>query len=344
MAGMRRPPRLTRQYHDLSRPVREFRFVVNLPEDGQRLDVLLRAHYPWHSRTYYQEMLRGGGVRVNGALAKPSTRARKGDEVVLALRIDESVPEHETDEGLVVLYEDEDIVVIDKPSGLACHPVGRIRHGTLVNMLHARYRSDHPELDVVPRLAHRLDQDTSGVVLAVKHREADRRVTDSFTERQVQKTYLALVRGVPAETEGLIDAPMGPDPDGETALHQCVRRDGFPAQTSWKVRERFLRHALLELSPRTGRTHQLRVHLAWLGFPIVADHLYGTLRPLHGSDEILRMPDHQDRVLLGRLALHAHRLQLAHPMTAEPLDLVSPLPGDFENALQALRAMGRRSA
>jgi len=341
---MRRPERLERQYLDLSRPVREFRFVVNLPETGTRFDALLRAHYPWHSRTWYQGMLRRGEVRVNGAPAKPSTRARKGDEVVVALQVPPGTPERETDEGLVVLFEDEHLLAVDKPSGMACHPVGRIRHGTLINRLHARYRSGEPGHDVVPRLAHRLDRDTSGVVLVVKHREADRRATDLFTLRRVRKTYLAIVRGVPVASHGRIDAPLGPDPRGETALHQCVRPDGGAACTDWRVLRAFRRHALLELHPLTGRTHQIRVHLAHLGHPIVADHLYGGLRPLHARDEEPGLPASAEAVLLGRLALHAHRLELPHPLDGEPLSITSPVPPDLEAAIEGLgRLQGVRA-
>lgn len=344
MAGVPRPARLTRRYPDLARPVREFRFVVNLPEDGERLDRLLRAHFPWHSRTWYRDLVRRGGVTVNGRAARPSTRARRGDEVAVALRVDPAQPEVETDAGLVVLYEDEHLVALDKPSGLACHPVGRLRHGTLINKLHARYRAPAPGADVVPRLAHRLDQDTSGVVLAVKHREADRRVTAAFTRREVRKTYLALVRGAPCAPQGEVDAPLGPDPAGETALHQGVRPDGLPARTAYRVRRRFARHAWLELEPRTGRTHQIRVHLAHLGCPIVADHLYGSLRPLHARDERPDLPAAADEVLLGRLGLHAARLELAHPMTGAPLDLQAPLAPDLDRALAALTALAAAPA
>jgi 23S rRNA pseudouridine1911/1915/1917 synthase len=289
-------------------------------------------------------MLRRGEVRVNGAVAKPSTRARKGDEVVIELCVATGTPERESDEGLVVLYEDDHLLAVDKPSGMACHPVGRIRHGTLINRLHARYRSEAPGRDVVPRLAHRLDRDTSGVVLCVKHREADRRATDLFTLRRVRKTYLAIVRGVPARPAGRIEAPLGADPAGETALHQRVCPDGYPATTDWSVARAFRRHALLELHPLTGRTHQLRVHLAHLGHPIVADHLYGDLRPLHALDEAPHLPAAEETVLLGRLALHAHRIELPHPLSGEPLSITSPIPPDLAGALGALeRLQGQRA-
>jgi 23S rRNA pseudouridine1911/1915/1917 synthase len=301
--------------------------VVNLPEAGSRLDLLLRAHFPWRSRTRFQGMLERGEVTVNGRAAKPSQRVREKDRVAVRLPEDPSAPAQEDGDDLVLLYEDESVVVVDKPSGMTAHPVGRIRHGTLINKLHARYRREGRD-DVVPRLGHRLDKDTSGVLLCVKNREVDAVVTEAFTRRRVKKTYLAVVDGVPREPDGWIDAPLARDPDGETILHMRVHPEGQPARTRWRVREAFARHALLELEPFTGRTHQLRVHLAHLGHPILCDHLYGDVRPLWLGD----------RIAIDRLALHAHRLELAHPQSGAPLSLESPLPDDLARLLDALRA------
>jgi 23S rRNA pseudouridine1911/1915/1917 synthase len=336
-----RMPRLERQYADLSKPIREFTFTVDRLEVEVRFDTLLRAHYPWRSRTHFRGMLRRGEVLVNGEPAKPSLRSRRGDVVVVRLPEDPSLPAQESAEDLVVLYEDDHVVAIDKPSGMAAHPVGRLRHGTLINKLHARYRHPDPALDVVPRLAHRLDQDTSGVVLAVKNRRADASVTDTFTARDVEKTYLALVQGVPDRPEGRIDAPLGDDPDGESALHQAVRADGLPSSTMWSVRRTFARHALLEVRPLTGRTHQIRVHLAHVGHPIVADHLYGDVRPLFRSHAVAGLPPAEDAACLRRLGLHAHRLVLPHPVTGARLELESPLPADMVQALDELARLVR---
>ena len=325
--------RLERAYADLSRPLEEYAFTVNLPEAGGRLDLVLRAHYPWRSRTHFQGMVERGDVTVNGAAAKASQRVRAGDRVAVRIPVDPAAPAKEHDGDLVVLYEDDQVVAIDKPSGMTVHPVGRIRHGTLINKLHARYRREQPGEDVVPRLGHRLDKDTSGVVLAVKNRHVDAAVTELFTRRRVQKTYLALVHGVPAAPAGEVDAPLARDPEGETLLHMRVDPAGLPSRTRWRVREAFPRHALLEVSPLTGRTHQIRVHLAHAGHPIVCDHLYGDLRPLWPAGVRPRAA----RPLLDRLALHAHRLSLPHPTTGAPLVVESPLPADLEAALDGLR-------
>ena len=329
-------PRLVRKYTDLSRPIRAFRFTVEVKEERTRIDSLLRTHYPWHSRTFYRRKIERGEVLVNDASAKPSVRVRAGDRIEIQLPEDPTAPERETADDLVILYEDDEMVAVDKPSGLAAHPVGRTRHGTLINKLHARYRSDDPETDVVPRLAHRLDRDTSGVVLAVKNRRIDARIGHLFTTRKVRKTYLALVQGVPAESSGEIDAPIGDDPDADTAIHQAVRPDGLSARSHWRVRQAYGRHALVELRPLTGRTHQLRVHMAHIGHPIVADHLYGDPRPLLRSHAEPRVAPPDDVVLLARLALHAQRLEFDHPDTGAPFCLESPLPPEFAAAVDEL--------
>lgn len=330
-------PDLERQYTDLSRPVRSFRFTVDRNEDGMRIDALLRQHYPWHSRTFYQGKLRRGEVTIDGVVAKASLRPRFGNVVEIMLGIEADVPDVESFDDLRILYEDDHVVAVDKPSGMACHPVGRTRHGTLINKLHARARALGQQ--GVPRLGHRLDSDTSGVILCVKHREADMRLTDLFADREVQKTYVALVRGAPPEDAGEVDAPLGDAPEGPTRLHQAVRRDGLVARSTWRVQERFGAYAWMALSPHTGRTHQLRVHMAHRGWPIVGDHLYGDLRPLTRGHVDPEIAVGDDAVLLARLALHAHRLELPHPMGEGRLEIESPVPPALEAACAALRAL-----
>ncbi|HVG94207.1 MAG TPA: RluA family pseudouridine synthase [Planctomycetota bacterium] len=340
-------PRLERQYRDLSLPVTELTFTVGLPEEGTRLDVALRHHFPWRSRERFRRMLEEGTVTLNGDVRKASVRLRKGDVVRMRIPVAPDAPVKESGDDLVVLYEDDALVAIDKPAGVVAHPVGRVRHGTLINRLHARYRrtgADADGPDVVPRLAHRLDRDTSGVVLVVKDRRLDAIVTRAFHRREVQKTYLALVHGEPREDSGSIDLALGPAPEAVTKLEMAPREDGLPSRTRWRVRERFGRHALLEVEPLTGRTHQIRVHLRAIGHPIVADHLYGDLRPLRRSCADPKVPEARDAILLDRLALHAHRLALRHPSTGLPLVLESPVPADLARAFAELRALAARRA
>ena len=329
-------PRVSRQYQDLSRPIRAFTFTVDPKEEGVRLDALLRAHYPWHSRTFYRRKVERGEVSVNDRTGKPSTKVKSGDVVVIQLPRDPTAPDIEDHEDLVILWEDDDLLAVDKPSGMAVHPVGRTRHGTLINKLHARYRDPDPKKDVVPRLSHRLDRDTSGVILGVKNADVDAKVMQMFIDREVDKTYFALVCGVPEDDEGIIEAPMGPDPDADTAMHQAVLADGLPAKTRWTVRKRFARHAWLEIDLFTGRTHQIRVHMAHIGHPLACDHLYGDVRPLMRTHAVPGASHEDDDVLLARLGLHAHRLALTHPVTGERLVLESPVPADLAYALEAL--------
>ena len=337
-------PRLTRQYRDLSVPITEFRFIVQLPEDGTRVDVVLRDHYPWRSREHFQDMIDQGDVLVNDARPKAATRLHLGDVIRVKIPVAADAPSKEPCDHLKVLYEDEALVAIDKPSGVVAHPTGRIRHGTLINFLHARYRRPgEGDADVVPRLAHRIDRDTSGVVLVVKDRRLDALVTRAFFRREVEKTYLALVLGSPGADSGLIDAPIGPAVDAQTKLEMAVTENGRPSRTRWRVRERFTDHTWMELSPHTGRTHQLRVHLKHEGHPIVCDHLYGDPRPMRRSTIDGRVCASDDAIVLQRLALHAHRLELQHPVTKRPLVIESPVPADLSSALQALRSLAPRA-
>lgn len=333
-------PRLTRQYHDLSVPIREFRFIVQLSEVGERVDAVLRDHYPWKSREHFQRMIDAGDVHVNDGQPKAATRLKNGDVVRVKIPVPTDAPAKESGDHLRILYEDDALVAIDKPTGVVAHPTGRIRHGTLINFLHARYRRPgEGDADVVPRLAHRIDRDTSGVVLVVKDRRLDALVTNAFYRREVKKTYFALIEGAPASDAGLIDRPIGPAKDAQTKLEMDVLDDGRPSRTSWRVRERLGAHAWMELHPHTGRTHQLRVHLRHLGHPIVCDHLYGDLRPLRRSTIDPGVCVGDDAVVLARLALHAHRLELEHPVTKRPLVLESPVPDDLVRALEELRSL-----
>ena len=336
--------RLLRQYTDHSRPRESYVFRVDEPMSGMRLDALLRERYPWKSRSHFQHMCRAGEILVGDKRAKASTRVRQGDRIEVRLPVIPGAPGEEHADDLVTLFEDDYLLAIDKPSGMSAHPVGTTRHGTLLGKLHALAKSRRsgtrdPSDDRIPRLGHRLDRDTSGVVLAVKDRAIDAVIGKMFANRKMHKRYVALVAGSPKADEGFIDAPMGTDPFAETTLHQAVRPQGLPAQTSWRVAERFSRHTLFDVEPHTGRTHQIRVHLAHSGWPIVADHLYGDLRPLYTSMAAPVSTRADDRPLLSRLALHASELAFRHPVTGADMVIQSDLPQDIRSALHALRTI-----
>jgi 23S rRNA pseudouridine1911/1915/1917 synthase len=223
--------------------------------------------------------------------------------------------------ALRILYEDANLIVIDKPAGMPVHPGPGHSGHTLVNALLA-HCPDLPGIGGVqrPGIVHRLDKDTSGVIVAAKDDRTHAGLSAQLKQRQVRKTYLALVDGIVRPAEAVIDAPIGRDPNNRRRM--MVIASGRDAQTGYIVREQLARHALLEASPVTGRTHQIRVHLASIGHPVVADPVYGHPAPF-----------------LDRQFLHAWRLSFTHPLTSAALSLEAPLPPDLEAALAAARAL-----
>ena len=331
---------------DLSRPLEEMRARIYPEIEGLRVDQALAKLMPWRSRASLQRLIREGHVRVEAPEgadpsrscdpARASMRVRRED--VVAVRLPERPRSAALEElpvtELSILYEDDLLVSIDKPAGLTVHPVGRRLDGTLINLLHERYRSDNPKHDVVPRLCHRLDRETSGQILVAKDELAHAEVRRQFERLEVRKSYLALVEGVVADDSGWIDLRLGPDSRSPIRLKIAPRKDGLEALTEWRVQERGRDVTLLECFPKTGRQHQIRVHLAAIGHPVIGDKLYGPdenffLRAI--DDELdeaawasLRMP---------RQALHSHRLTIKDPRSGEARDFVAPLPEDMGDML-----------
>jgi 23S rRNA pseudouridine1911/1915/1917 synthase len=284
-----------------------------------------------HSRSRIQALNRSGNVRVNGSAEKDGYRLRKGDRIELAspapapaaLR-GEAIP-------LVVLYEDAHLIVIEKAAGMVVHPGAGNREGTLVNALLGRF----PELAGVggedrPGIVHRLDKLTSGLILIARTREAYQNLTRSFQARKVRKEYMALVHGRVRADEGQIELGIGRHPAVRTRMAVLPER-GRPAVSVYRVLSRAPRFSMLEVSIRTGRTHQIRVHLAAIGHPVVGDPAYG---PRHHPAFVRRYGDP------GRYFLHASHLGLAHPVTGSPLEFASPLPEDLVRLRERLGAFG----
>ncbi|MEZ6196633.1 MAG: RluA family pseudouridine synthase [Planctomycetota bacterium] len=303
---------------------------------GLRLDHFLREMIPSMSRSKIQRYLRAGLVTVDGRPRAANAKVQTGEEV----RLRPVFPGEDLEAGrrieLAVLHEDEDLIAVDKPAGLRVHPAAGHRHDTLLNALEWRYAgtADGP----TPTLAHRLDRDTSGVVVAARHREAREHLQRQFEERRVAKTYLALVEGVPVPDAGAIDLPLAAarDPRAvrKTLVVSAEHADAKPARTDYAVVERFAPRAglprgaaLVEACPHTGRQHQIRVHLAALGHPILGDDRYGQAPPLELG-----------AARLERCALHAARLELDHPRDGRRLEFVAPLPADLLAAVAAMRA------
>jgi len=301
---------------------------------GERLDAGLAKLVPELSRARVQHLLEGGRVLLDGRAPKPSTRLRGGEAVRIEVPPPEPTDAVPQDLPLAVLFEDAELVVLDKAPGMVVHPARGSPHSTVVNAF--MHRLTGPE-GALPRLglAHRLDKDTSGCLAVARTERALTALQAQFKARTVEKTYLALVHGAP-DDEGRLDTPYGRHPGDRKRFTGRVAADRR-AVTGWKVKERFgERAALLEVRLETGRTHQIRVHLAEAGFPLLADAVYGGARKesrLPAADPVRVAAE-----AIGRQALHAWKLEFDHPRTGKRVRLEAPLPADLARSLAVLRA------
>jgi 23S rRNA pseudouridine1911/1915/1917 synthase len=314
----------------VSRPDHDARsFVVDAAAAGERLDRWLASLPGAPTRSQISAAIAQRLVTIDGHPAKAGHRLRVGEFVVFRARPHEEPATVAAEEiPLDVLYADEHVVAINKPAGMVVHPAVGNRKGTLVNaILHAFPRAQWPGAQDRAGIVHRLDRDTSGVILVALSVTALEAIAKQFRDRTVEKEYLALVRGKVAAA-GSIDAPIGRHPRDRKRMSTAARK-ARSAVSHYEPLERFADTTLLLVRPRTGRTHQIRVHLAAAGWPIVADPIYG-----RGGRE--RGP------ILGRLALHAWRIRFDHPISGLRITVTAPLPPDFAAALDALR--GRHSS
>lgn len=308
---------------------------ILVPTDavGSRLDRFLVRAVPDHSRARLQQWIRDGHIRVDGQRSKSSAVVRGGETIVIVPPI--VTPATLTAEAipLTILHEDADLVVINKPAGLAVHPGAGRRSGTLVNALLAHVHDLSGVGGVErPGIVHRLDRDTTGVLVVAKHDRAHRALARQFHDRTVEKWYGALCYGA-LRGEGTIDLAIGRHPTNRKLMSTRSRR-GRTAVTHWRVRESFGKELTwLEIRIATGRTHQIRVHLSAIGHPLVGDPLYG------GRKTITRLPVAWQISVAAfqRPALHAWRLRLQHPTSGERCEWTAPLPPDLELLLAAVR-------
>ncbi|WNG26193.1 RluA family pseudouridine synthase [Cystobacter fuscus] len=297
---------------------------------GERLDQVLARVFPEFTRSRLQGLIESGHAQVDGKPAKVSLRLKGGERLTLevpaptpALPVAEELP-------LAVLREDKDLVVVDKAAGMVVHPGAGHASGTLVNALLHRVK-DLAGVggELRPGIVHRLDKDTTGCLVVAKHETALVALQKAFKTRTVEKTYLALVHGAPKAAEGRIETLYGRHPVHRQRFTGKVK-EGKPALTVYRVLESFEGAALVEVDLLTGRTHQIRVHLAELGHPLLGDTLYGAGRKPKGLAGAA-----QDAV--GRQALHAWKLSFPHPRTGKVVRVEAPLPPDFTAALELLR-------
>ncbi|HEV2705071.1 MAG TPA: RluA family pseudouridine synthase [Pyrinomonadaceae bacterium] len=306
--------------------------IVATAEDaGARLDAFLAAHVSRMSRTALKRLIEDGEVLVSGRAAKASHRLRAGEEVEVELVAPPPLDLAPEDLPLDIVYEDEDLVVVNKPAGMVVHPGAGVARGTLANALAFRFaRLSQRGGALRPGIVHRLDRDTSGLVVVAKTAHVHERLSEQFRARTVFKSYVALVHGRVTDDAGSIAEPIARSPRNRTQM--AVRPGGRAALSLYRVRRRYERFTLLDVEIKTGRTHQIRVHLAWLKHPVVGDETYGGGRDRAVADASLRVRIQS----LGRHFLHAARLAFDHPRTGERAEFDAPLPRELAELLAAL--------
>ncbi|GGD66235.1 23S rRNA pseudouridine(1911/1915/1917) synthase RluD [Lacimicrobium alkaliphilum] len=296
---------------------------------GKRLDQVLAEVFPDYSRSRIKEWILAGCVQVNGMVVdKPREKLLGGEAVHIQAQLQEQQQHQAEDIELDIQFEDEHILVINKPANLVVHPGAGNQHGTLLNAL----LNHVPDIGAVPRagIVHRLDKDTTGLMVVAKTVPAQTHLVTQLQAREISREYEAVVNGTMV-AGGIIDEPIGRHDTKRTSM--AVRTMGKPAVTHYRVKQKFRAHTHLRLKLETGRTHQIRVHMAHLHHPIVGDPLYGGRpRPPKSADETLRQFLRDFR----RQALHAAQLELAHPVTGEWLSWQAPLPGDIQALLAIL--------
>jgi len=310
---------------------------VEAGEAGCRLDAFLACRFPDYSRVHLRRVISAGGVQVDDRGGKPAYRLKPGQRIRIVLpEIPRQSPRPENI-PLDILYQDEYVAAVNKPPGMVVHPARGHWSGTLAGALQFHFG---PTLSTEggasrPGIVHRLDRDTSGVILVARNDQAHFQLAQQFADRRIEKEYFALVCGGPPHDRDLIDCPIGFHPRvREKMAAGRESAESRPAQTFYETLERFDGFAAMKMLPKTGRTHQIRVHLHHVGCPVLCDRQYGG-RSRITRGEIRR--DDDPTVLLDRQALHARRLRFFHPVTGEPLEIEAPLPADIAVVLGELR-------
>ena len=305
-------------------------FEVSEADAGTRLDAFLASRIDGWSRARLQRLIDSGDVLVNGKLAKPSYKVSASDQVEVELIpapagnfTPENIP-------LEIVFEDDHVIVINKPAGLVVHPAAGIHSGTLANALAYHFQQLSNAGSVRPGLVHRLDKDTSGLLVVAKTETDHENLADQFRAREVFKSYVALVYGAVKQESGRIEQPIARDPRNRTRM--AIVPGGRGALSLYRVRRSYNSFTLLEVELKTGRTHQIRVHLSWLKHPVVGDELYGAGRDNNVRDVHLRAQIRK----LKRQFLHAEQLGFRHPHTGEQVRFVASLPAELTDLLEKL--------
>ena len=308
-------------------------FRVTEAEAGGRLDAFLAAQIARWSRARLQRLIEAGDVMVNGKLAKASYKVLAKDEVEVELTPPPASSFTPENIPLDIVFEDDHITVINKPAGLVVHPAAGIHSGTLANALAYHFQQLSNAGSIRPGIVHRLDKDTSGLLVVAKTEADHENLSEQFRAREIFKSYIALVYGVVKQDSGRIEQPIARDPRNRTRM--AIVPGGRGALSLYKVRRSYNSFTLLDVELKTGRTHQIRVHLSWLKHPVVGDELYGGGRDNNVQDVQLRAQIRK----LKRQFLHAEQLGLRHPYTGEQMHFAAPLPAELTHLLEKLDAL-----
>lgn len=318
-------------------------FTITTDDAGKRLDAFLASAADGWSRARLQRLIENGDVLVNGKAAKASYKLRTGDEIDVEL-IEETAAAFEPEDiPLDIIYEDEHLAVINKPAGMVVHPGAGVPSGTLANAIAGYFEFHTPsstsdtefgiwnsESRSRVGIVHRLDKDTSGLIVAAKDEATAEALSRQFHDREVEKSYVALVHGTPRENQGKIDRPIARDRWHRTKM--TVAANGRHALSKWNVRQHFEKFTLMDVKIETGRTHQIRVHLASINHPVVGDSVYNEGRDNTIADaEVKRAVER-----LGRFFLHAEKLSFTHPVTGEWMHFVQELPQELNEFLSRI--------
>ena len=297
--------------------------ILPVDKSGERADAALARLCPELSRSAAQKLLEEGLVTRNGNPVKKNEKLNEGDQLEFDLPQIEEVDIQPEDIPLDIVYEDDDVLVINKPKGLVVHPAAGHWSGTLVNalMFHCKDRLSGINGQLRPGIVHRIDMDTSGLLIVAKNDFAHQSLAEQLQDHSLSRTYVCIVVGGMKDDRGVIDAPIGRHPTDRKKM-AVTEKNSKNAVTHWQVLERFDRYTLLQCKLETGRTHQIRVHLSWRNHPILGDMVYGSKKPELGQSS---------------QCLHARELTFCHPRTGEPITVSCPLPDYFEDVLKKLR-------
>jgi len=310
-----------------------YRFDIT-KDFGDRLDVFLSKRLPDYSRSLLQRLIKEGRAVHNTRVAKASTTVHKGDTISITVPLVITPEMRPSEIPLDIVYEDEHFVAVNKPAGMVVHPTGGHWEGTLMNALlhHLKIPEDTKEV-YRPGTVHRLDKETSGIILSAKSNKAVVNLSEQFRKRHVQKEYHAIVEGEIAQDEGIIDKPIDRRRGGGIKMGVAKDGTGKESTSAFRVLERFRGYTYVAVKPLTGRTHQIRVHVATIGHPCAGDPLYSEISPLRGTD----IGTDDPAPILSRQALHAYQITFKHPATGQPMTLSAPLAADMARLLEILR-------